>query len=276
LAGLTANQFAAEARAAAAAASGNDSDSRTSERQALLLFRSPGFERMAVPLSLVSRLEEFPGSRVERSGGRPVVQYRDRILPLVSMESLDGASLGDDSSADPLQVIVFLDGGRGMGLVVGEILDIIDESVQVRKKAHRRGLLGSAVIGGQVTDFLDLRAVIDASGDNWTRGRSQTATVLVAGASRFSRAMVRSSIEMAGHRVVEAANAAEAVAEMSRRRIDVVALSSDVEQAEGGGSLIALLSKQAGRDVPVIPLDADAAADHGQITSSIENLLATV
>ena len=276
LAGLTANQFAAEARAAAAAASGNDSDSRTSERQALLLFRSPGFERMAVPLSLVSRLEEFPGSRVERSGGRPVVQYRDRILPLVSMESLDGASLGDDSSADPLQVIVFLDGGRGMGLVVGEILDIIDESVQVRKKAHRRGLLGSAVIAGQVTDFLDLHAVIEASGDNWTRGRSQTATVLVAGASRFSRAMVRSSIEMAGHRVVEAANAAEAVAEMSRRRIDVVALSSDVEQAEGGGSLIALLRKQAGRDVPVIPLDADAAADHGQISSSIESLLASV
>ncbi len=276
LAGLTANQFAAEARAAAAAASGSDSDSRTSERQALLLFRSPGFERMAVPLSLVSRLEEFPSTRVERSGGRPVVQYRDRILPLVSMESLDGSSLGDDSSADPLQVIVFLDGGRGMGLVVGEILDIIDESVQVRKKAHRRGLLGSAVIGGQVTDFLDLHAVIDASGDNWARGRSQAATVLVAGASRFNRAMVRSSIEMAGHRVVEAATAAEAVAEMSRRRIDVVALSSDVEQAEGGGSLIALLRKQAGRDVPVLPLEADAAADHGQITSSIESLLASV
>jgi two-component system, chemotaxis family, sensor kinase CheA len=276
LAGLTANQFAAEARAAAAAAAGTDTEARTSERQALLLFRSPGFERMAVPLSLVSRLEEFPGSRVERSGGRPVVQYRDRILPLVSLESLDGSSLGEDSSNDPLQVIVFLDGGRGMGLVVGEILDIIEESVQVRKKAHRRGLLGSAVIGGQVTDFLDLHAVIDSSGDNWSRGRSQTATVLVAGASRFNRAMVRSSIEMAGHRVVEASTAAEAVAEMSRRRIDVVALSSDVEQAEGGGSLIALLRKQAGRDVPVLPLEADAAADHGQISSSIESLLASV
>jgi two-component system chemotaxis sensor kinase CheA len=232
---------------------------------------------MAVPLSLVSRLEEFPSSRVERSGGRPVVQYRDRILPLVSLESLDGGSLDPESregAPDPLQVIVFLDGGRGMGLVVGEILDIIEESVQVRKKAHRRGLLGSAVIGGEVTDFLDLHSVIEASGENWSGNtRTQQATVLIAAASGFNRAMVRSSVEMAGHRVVEAANATEAVAVMSRRRIDLVALSSDVEQGDGRGSLIALLRKHAGREVPVLPLEADAAG-HEQLTASIESLLA--
>jgi two-component system chemotaxis sensor kinase CheA len=279
LAGLTTNQYAAEARAAAAA-TGGEPESRTAERQALLLFRSPGFERMAVPLALVSRLEEFPGSRIEHSGGRPVVQYRDRILPLVSLESLDGGVIehsGDDDAArDPLQVIVFLDGGRGMGLVVGEILDIIEESVQVRKKAQRRGLLGSAVIGGEVTDFLDLHAVIEASGENWSRGtRGRAATVLIAGASGFNRALARSSVEMAGYRVVEAASATEAVAAMSRRRIDLVALSSDVEQAEGRGSLIALLRKHAGREVPVLPLEADA-TDHEQLSSSIENLLAQV
>ena len=285
LAGLNTNQFAAVARAAAAAATGSESESRIAERQALLLFRSPGFERMAVPLSLVSRLEEFSGSRVERSGGRPVVQYRDRILPLVSLESLDGGSIDQaigqtiDHSGDAardLQVIVFLDGARGIGLVVGEILDIIEESVQMRKKAHRRGLLGSAVVGGEVTDFLDLQAVIEASGENWSGStRNQPATVLIAGASRFNRAMFRSSIEMAGHRVVEAANATEAVAAMSRRRIDLVALSADVEQAEGGGSLIALLRRHAGREVPVLPLGAHG-TDHEQLASSIESLLAPV
>jgi two-component system, chemotaxis family, sensor kinase CheA len=296
LAGLATSQYAAEARAAAAAA-GSEAESRTSERQALLLFRSPGFERMAVPLSLVSRLEEFPGSRVEQSGGRPVVQYRDRILPLVSLQSLDGASLDrasmegmsfdrtpagtGDAAHDPLQVIVFLDGGCGLGLVVGEILDIIEESVQVRKKAHRRGLLGSAVVGGQVTDFLDLQTVIEACGEGWPRGaRNQTATVLVADASGFNRAMIRSSIEMAGHHVVEAANATEAVAKMSRYRIDLMALSADLaadrEQAAGGGSLIAILRKHAGRDVPVLPPGVNGAGDYGQMASSIDDLLARV
>jgi CheY-like chemotaxis protein len=104
--------------------------------------------------------------------------------------------------------------------------------------------------------------------------------VLVAGASAFNRAMLRSSIEMAGHRVVEAANAAEAIEGMSRQRIDLVALSADLasdkEQAEGGGSLIALLRKHAGRDVPVLPLGADSGGDYGKLTSSIDSLLAHV
>ena len=276
LAGLATNPYGAESRAAAG--TNPETDARTAERQALLLFRSPGFERMAVPLSLVSRLEEFPASRVERSGGRPVVQYRDRILPLVSLDSLDGAAQSADAGRNLLQVIVFLDGGRGLGLVVGEILDIIEEAVEVRKKACRRGLLGSAIIGGKVTDFLDLHAVIEAAGESWGSGRRLAATVMLAGASSFERAMLRSSIEMAGHRVVEAASASEAVQRITRQRVDLVAvageLAADVEQAEGGGSLIALLAKHAGRPLPVLALQADAAGDQDRLTASIEKLLA--
>ena len=292
LAGLNTTQYASGAREAAAAAGATDA--HASERQALLLFHSPGFERLAVPLALVSRLEEFPGARVEHSGGRPVVQYRDRILPLVSLASVaparlltDGASRDngkacDPLEADPLQVIVFMDGARGLGLVVGEILDIVQEEVHIRKRASQPGLIGSAVIGGQVTDFLDLRAVVDASGEKWASGaaRSRRATVLVAGSSSFTRTLVRTSVEMGGHHVIEASSRTEAIEKMSRQRIDLVALApdleNDLEQAEGGGSLIALLRKQAGRDVPLLPLDSSAAADHLQLTASLESMLAQV
>lgn len=297
LAGLNTTQYASGARETVAVTGA--SDAHASERQALLLFHSPGFERLAVPLSLVSRLEEFAGSRVEQSGGRPVVQYRDRILPLVSLTSLasvtpTGATVNrsrtgmekgldrDPLQADPLQVIVFMDGARGLGLVVGEILDIVQEAVHMRKQASQRGLLGSAVIGGQVTDFLDLRAVVEASGERWTSqaARSRSATVLVAGGSGFVRTLLRASIEMSGHHVIEASNRAEALEKMSRERIDLIALSPDLEkdaeQAEGGGSLLALLRKQAGRDVPMLPLESSGAADHLQLTASLEGLLAQV
>ena len=271
LAGLGA-KYVAEKRAARTAAA-SETETRASERQALLLFRSPGFERMAVPLSLVSRLEEFPGARIEQSGGRPVVQYRDRILPLVSLEALTGAAGSASPMArDPLQVIVFMDGGRGLGLVVGEILDIVDESVEVRKPVSQRGLLGSAVVGGQVTDFLDLNAVVEASGEKWlAAGTSErAATVLVAGGSGFARALLRSSLEMAGHHVVEAASEAEALEGTARHRIDVVALAADLEQGKGEGSLIALIRKQAGREVPMLP------ADHKDLAACIESALAQV
>jgi two-component system chemotaxis sensor kinase CheA len=45
-----------------------------SERQRLLLFRAGSFERLAIPLSLVARLEEFPRSAIEHAGGGQVIQ----------------------------------------------------------------------------------------------------------------------------------------------------------------------------------------------------------
>ena len=40
---------------------------------------------MAIPLSLVGRLEEFPRSARERMGARNVIQYRGEILRLISV-----------------------------------------------------------------------------------------------------------------------------------------------------------------------------------------------
>ena len=47
------------------------------EQQRLLLFRAGSFARLAVPLSLVARLEEFPQSAIEHASGGQVVQYTD-------------------------------------------------------------------------------------------------------------------------------------------------------------------------------------------------------
>ena len=52
------------------------------DRQTVLLFATRDGGRMAIPLSLVARLEEFPRSILERAGTQDVVQYRDEILPL--------------------------------------------------------------------------------------------------------------------------------------------------------------------------------------------------
>ena len=66
------------------------------ERQTVLLFRSGSAERLAVPLALVDRLEEFPHSQIEQSGRRGVVQYRQQILPLIPLAEL--LSLGESAA----------------------------------------------------------------------------------------------------------------------------------------------------------------------------------
>ncbi len=124
----------------------------------LLLFRVGDRDRMAIPLDLVARLEEFPASQIERSGDLEVVQYRGEILPLVSVA--DFFETPAAPADQPRQVIVFSEGGRSIGLIVRQILDIVSESLTVSRAATRPGVLGSAVVQQRVTDLLDVHAVI--------------------------------------------------------------------------------------------------------------------
>lgn len=124
----------------------------------LLLFRGGGLERLAMPLSRVARLEKIPQSSVEYAAGRTVLQYRGGILPLVSLADLFGGSGADDG--ETLSVIVCRAGDSDVGLVVDEITDVTDESIHHLSGGGRHGILGSAVVGGRVTDFLDLEAVL--------------------------------------------------------------------------------------------------------------------
>jgi two-component system chemotaxis sensor kinase CheA len=138
-------------------------DSRGSgdEKQALLLFRVDRESRIAIPLSLVARLEEFPRGRLERAGAHEVVQYRGEILPLVDLRAMLGRAGGDDEAADaPLQVVVSSDKGRSFGLIVERILDIVEENISIKQRSSLRGILGAAIIQGKVTDLLDIRAAI--------------------------------------------------------------------------------------------------------------------
>jgi two-component system chemotaxis sensor kinase CheA len=145
------------------------------DRRTVLLVATRGGGRMAIPLAMVARLEEFPRSAVERAGGHPVVQYRGEILPLIriaqALRRLRGgnghsgrrAGLGSVVTAagdGNLQVVVCGTEGRRIGLVVGRILDIVEETIITRTRPGRAGVLFTAVVQEKVTEFLDVEAVV--------------------------------------------------------------------------------------------------------------------
>lgn len=129
--------------------------------QTLLIFEVGSDGRMAMPLSMVARLEEFPHSSVERSGQQDVVQYRGGIMPLLHLSQFFEINGNGQTAKDrDLQVVVYTENGHSMGLVVNQIVDIVDEVITVQRESTLEGLLGSAVINGRVTDMLDVRGVI--------------------------------------------------------------------------------------------------------------------
>ena len=234
------------------------------EQQRLLLFRAGSFDRLAVPLSLVARLEEFPQSVIEHAGGGQVVQYRSRILPLVSLRDVLEPGAHDDGQASgPVQVIVFNDGDRSIGMVVDEIVDVVEETATVRKKSDRKCILGSAVVGRRVTDFLDLNEVIHACEGYWeknTDGLRSSKKILVADASAFSRGMLRSSLDMVGYVVLEAACLDDAIRWLEKEPVDVVVAALDLPPHGSSALLAAVLNRPEWEKIPVMAV-ADS-TDH--------------
>jgi two-component system chemotaxis sensor kinase CheA len=228
------------------------------EQQRLLLFRAGTFARLAVPLSLVARLEEFPQSAIEHAGGGPVVQYRNRILHLVPLRNvLEPGTPEPVQVPDPVQVVVLNDGDRSVGMVVDQILDVAEEAVTVRQKSSRKGLLGSAVVGKLVTDFVDLNDVIQGAAETWFQGTSGLAngkTILVAEASAFSRGLIRSGLDMAGYRVIEAANLSEAIGKLEQQPVDAVVAALDLPPTGTSALIAAMRLRPEWGAIPVLAL----------------------
>ena len=120
------------------------------EREAMLLFRAGDTRPMAVPLSLVARLEQIPRERIELSAGAPVVQYRGRLMPLAALSDRPG-----DHASPTQPVLVSADGERSAGLMVDEIVDVVEDRLKLELSATKPGVLGTAVISGQATDVVD-------------------------------------------------------------------------------------------------------------------------
>ena len=137
--------------------------SETARKNPVLLFQNGEKGRMAVDLSLVARLEEFPASAIETAAGQEVVQYRGQIMPLVRVSDLRMRPNREAAEQESIQVIVHTANETSVGLVVDRILDIVDTPLEIQRHTRRKGVLGSAVIQKHVTDILDVPGLIAAA-----------------------------------------------------------------------------------------------------------------
>ncbi len=145
-----------------------ESTETVADQQTFLLFAGPRDSRMAIPLSTVARLEEFPAAQVEISGSQWVTQYRGQILPLIRLDAVMEARRNRPRTwhapptpdSGPIQVLVLSHEGRSFGLVVERILDIVEARADIRLAATRAAVLYSVVIGDQVTELLDIPAIL--------------------------------------------------------------------------------------------------------------------
>jgi two-component system, chemotaxis family, sensor kinase CheA len=172
--GIAQKTHMTEAQEKAILADENSRRESSEPPQQLLVFQGPDCRRMAIHLSRVCRLEEFPRHLLERVGKQNVVQYRNQIMPVIyltavfgsgadarnsELNGLDGRSRAADDKL-PL-VVVSIGSEHQVGLVVDRILDIVEQAIDIKGAATQAGISYCAVIQGQVTEILDVDAIIN-------------------------------------------------------------------------------------------------------------------
>ncbi|MBB5693127.1 hybrid sensor histidine kinase/response regulator [Muricoccus pecuniae] len=206
----------------------------SSEKMSLLLFRAGDGGPRAVPLGLVARLEDLPQERIEMSHGQPVVQYRGALMPLVPI----GDGWMPPAPGGRQAVLVFNDGGRAMGLMVDEILDVVEEALNIESGPERPGYLGTAVISGRATEVIDCAWWLRQAGDDWfgpqRNATGQRKRLLVVEDSAFFRNMLVPALGAAGFEVVATTTGAQALKLREAGELfDVIV--SDIEMPELDG-----------------------------------------
>ncbi|WP_201859684.1 hybrid sensor histidine kinase/response regulator [Microvirga soli] len=223
------------------------------EMTSLLVFRGGSESLKAVPLSLVTRLEEIEASTIEWSSGRPVVQYRGRLMPLVSCdEELTIKREGMQS------LLVFSDGDVSMGLAVAEIVDIVEDKLDIELLAERSDLVGSAVVRGRTTEIVNVAHYLPMVLETWSRkerkGGSERSLLLV-DSSTFFRDMLVPVLKASGYRVQTASTAQEAVRLLSNGlHIDVVVTDLELSGHSGFALVASLRADPHHSTTPVIGL----------------------
>lgn len=234
---------------------------RSNASASLLLFRAGDETPKAVPLGLVARLEDIPAERIEMSGATPVVQYRGSLMPLIPVSPGWMRPEGAARQA----VLVFTENDRAMGLMVDEILDVIDERLDIQPGSGRAGFIGSAVVSGRVTEVLDTAWWLSQAGDDWFRTARPAAAgqarprLLMVEDSAFFRHLVVPALSAAGYEVMAVDGPAAALRLREEGHV-FDAVVSDIEMPEMDGIAFAKAVRAGGawEAMPLIALSSRA------------------
>lgn len=217
------------------AAQQKDDTDAASETTSLLLCRAGPRGMKAVPLALVTRLEELDAAHVEVVSERSVAQYRGTLIPIVyANDEVERKTSGKQ----PL--LIFSEGQRIMGLVVDEIVDIVETELDLKLSSGAPEIIGGAIINETATEVLDvayfMQAAFGASFDiPPTRvSHERAGRLLLVDDNAFHRAMLEPVLKGNGYAVTTCASATEALEKLSGdARYDAVVSEVELSGLDG-------------------------------------------
>jgi two-component system chemotaxis sensor kinase CheA len=201
-----------------------------------LMFKTNSETPKAIPLELVSRLEEIDYSKAELSAGGKVIQYRDNLMKLISID--DGGEVPSQGVKD---TIVFADRGHVMGVLVEKVLDIVKEKMEIKSSSSKEGILGSMIINGITTEIIDVSYYISQNFSEWL-GHAESnkiegefkviekkSHILLVDDSSFFRKFMRPIILASNYKVTTAEDGRKGLELLQKHASEIDLVISDID-----------------------------------------------
>ncbi len=170
-----------DAKAELAHAATVDKAEANEARTALLLFRAGSQTLKAVPLSLITRLEEISVEAIERCNGgrrRAVSRGADAARLYADRARAAPETACSRCWSSPRR-------GHPAGLAIDEIVDIVEEPLTIDLQADTPGVIGAAIVRDQAVEMIDVSHYLGEIFDRHrARGPEETARGAQAAARR--------------------------------------------------------------------------------------------
>lgn len=241
---------------------GEEADTKTkqnsvqakNDKTSMIIFRAGSPDPKAVPLGVVTRLEELDAANFEQSDGRTLVQYRGSLMPIVPA---DPYSLVRTDGAQP--ILVFTHNEHAIGLAVDEILDIVEEELDIEMTTEKGGVIGVAVVKGKATEIIDVGYHLTAALGNWDEPakKEEPRHIVLVERNPFFRNLLSPLLKSAGYQVeaVDTVSAALICAEYRKPSAILADIDEDNESAKR------LLSDERTQGAPIVALSGSSEAN---------------
>ena len=217
------------------------------ERTRLVVFRAGHGLPKVLPLSLLARIEMVESSRIQRSGDQFLMLHQGRLMPLLPLAPMHEIT----AKSHPVLVITAQD--RTIGLLVDEIIDILEEKLEVQLTSQAGDIVGSAEVKGEPVELIDVTYFMQMAFSNLSQ--QQPKQILYADNEPFFRDTLLPVLKGQGYGVTSTLSAEQALSLLdSGTRFDAVLV--DAEMTDKNGVVLAnlLRDKVLSDDMPMLLL----------------------
>ncbi len=201
------------------------------ETQFILIF-DVGEESFALPLALIARLDKIKAESLQIIGGKEVVLYKNKIIPIVRLENY--LPIQSPSFQEEYNILFFTERDKTCAILCSRIVDTLETTLEVDTTLYTQpGILGHRIINNKTVLFLDIYKIIEMYDPEWfiikrEEGELGPITILLAEDSPFFINMIKNYLTQAGFEV-EVAENGEVALNKIKSGLKVDFIISDIE-----------------------------------------------